>query len=61
MGRRNMFKSFSTSIQNSYEGYNADDVFIGWFWDILITEFEDAHKKKFLTFVTGSDVPPLGG
>ena len=43
----------SHRFQNSYEGYNADDVFIGWFWDILITEFEDAHKKKFLTFVTG--------
>ena len=41
-------------------GYSAEDPYMQSFWRIL-QSFDDVQKRKFLTFVTGSDRVPLGG
>ena len=48
-------------LSAKYEGgFRQDDPYIQSFWQIL-TSFDDSLKRKFLTFVTGSDRVPLGG
>jgi len=46
--------------QARYEGYTADEQYIQDFWDILTTA-DLAEKKRFLHFVTGSNLAPVGG
>eukprot|EP00930_Biecheleria_cincta_P026010 TRINITY_DN18408_c0_g2_i2.p1 TRINITY_DN18408_c0_g2~~TRINITY_DN18408_c0_g2_i2.p1 ORF type:complete len:1336 (-),score=224.67 TRINITY_DN18408_c0_g2_i2:24-4031(-) len=41
-------------------GYNDKDTYIEWFWEVL-SEFDEAQKKRFLAFVTGCPRSPLGG
>lgn len=43
-----------------YVGIEPTDQNVAWFWEIL-QEFDDAHKKAFLLFATGSDRSPLRG
>lgn len=40
-----------------YERFSPDDQIIKWFWEI-IEEYSDQMKRKFLSFVTGTDRLP---
>merc|ERR1712061_538538 len=43
-----------------YDGFTEDSSYIEAFWKILLT-FDKEQKKRFLSFVTGSDLAPVGG
>jgi len=43
-----------------YDGYSEDLPYIEAFWQILL-KFDKVQKKRFLSFVTGSDLAPVGG
>ncbi len=43
------------------DGYTKDDLTIQHFWKILLDDFDESEKKKFLKFLTGSDRAPLRG
>lgn len=43
-----------------YDGFEEDSGYIETFWKLLLT-FDSVQKKKFLSFVTGSDLAPVGG
>lgn len=32
-----------------------------WFWEIVLDEWDDAMRRKLLTFSTGSDRAPING
>jgi ubiquitin-protein ligase E3 A len=42
------------------DGYDADSPAVAMFWQVLY-EFDNAEKKAFLRFLTGSDRCPVGG
>lgn len=52
------FKEMEASTQ--YENCSKKDPTIVWFWEVL-HEFDDAHKRMFLKFTTGSDRSPIRG
>lgn len=43
-----------------YEGYTENSKVIEHFWQVL-SEFDEAMKRLFLSFVTGTDRAPIGG
>jgi len=43
-----------------YEGFNEDSSYMEAFWQMLLS-FDTLQKKVFLSFVTGSDLAPVGG
>jgi HECT-domain (ubiquitin-transferase)/Regulator of chromosome condensation (RCC1) repeat len=43
-----------------YEGYSADSPVIKYLWEVLFS-FDVESRKKFLSFVCGSDRAPIGG
>lgn len=43
-----------------YEGFAEDTDYIEGFWNVLL-QFDSSEKKRFLSFVTGSDLAPVGG
>ncbi|CAJ1338033.1 unnamed protein product [Effrenium voratum] len=43
-----------------YDGFQEDSGYIKSFWDLLL-KFDLGQKKRFLSFVTGSDLAPVGG
>jgi ubiquitin-protein ligase E3 A len=43
-----------------YRGCTAIAPQVLWFWEVF-SEFDEEKKKKFLFFVTGSDLAPIGG
>eukprot|EP00438_Fugacium_kawagutii_P032513 Skav233913 [mRNA] locus=scaffold435:499367:513640:+ [translate_table: standard] len=43
-----------------YDGYQEDSDYIVSFWKLLMN-FDLVQKKRFLSFVTGSDLAPVGG
>jgi len=43
-----------------YDGYTEDSPYVTAFWDLLLA-FDVEQKKRFLSFVTGSDLAPVGG
>jgi len=52
---------FSQLRKNAhYDGYQEDSPYIKSFWDLLL-KFDTVQKKRFLSFVTGSDLAPVGG
>ncbi|CAE7931932.1 UBE3A, partial [Symbiodinium necroappetens] len=52
---------FSQLRKNAhYDGYQEDSSYIKSFWDLLLN-FDKVQKKRFLSFVTGSDLAPVGG
>eukprot|EP00439_Symbiodinium_sp_Y106_P070479 s98_g12.t1 len=52
---------FSQLRKNAhYDGYQEDSPYIKSFWDLLLN-FDKVQKKRFLSFVTGSDLAPVGG
>uniref|UniRef100_A0A0L8FP38 HECT-type E3 ubiquitin transferase n=1 Tax=Octopus bimaculoides TaxID=37653 RepID=A0A0L8FP38_OCTBM len=44
----------------TYDGYNAADVTVKYFWDVVY-KFPTELQKKLLLFTTGSDRVPIGG
>jgi hypothetical protein len=44
-----------------YEGFEDDSPIVSWFWDLVLNQFSNEQRRKFLWFVTGSDRIPLGG
>jgi ubiquitin-protein ligase E3 A len=52
------FKEMEASTQ--YENCSKKDPTILWFWEVL-HELDDAHKRMFLKFTTGSDRSPIRG
>ena len=42
-------------------GFNPDQPMIKWFWDIVLTEWDDEKRRKLLSFTTGSDRAPVNG
>jgi len=34
---------------------------MAWFWDIVLNEWDEAKRRKLLTFSTGSDRAPVSG
>eukprot|EP00931_Biecheleriopsis_adriatica_P005920 TRINITY_DN107399_c0_g1_i1.p1 TRINITY_DN107399_c0_g1~~TRINITY_DN107399_c0_g1_i1.p1 ORF type:complete len:1319 (-),score=266.73 TRINITY_DN107399_c0_g1_i1:64-4020(-) len=52
---------FSQLKRNAhYDGFSEDLPYITQFWQLLLT-FDMVQKKRFLSFVTGSDLAPVGG
>lgn len=52
---------FSQLQRNSqYEGFGKDSPYIEAFWRLLL-RFDAVHQRAFLSFVTGSDLAPVGG
>jgi len=52
---------FSQLRKNThYEGFSEDSEYVASFWTVLLT-FDSVQKKRFLSFVTGSDLAPVGG
>lgn len=52
---------FSQLRRNAhYDGFTEDLVYIEAFWQLLL-QFDVNQKKRFLSFVTGSDLAPVGG
>jgi len=43
-----------------YDGYEEDSPYIETFWNLLLS-LDTEKKKLFLSFVTGSDLAPVGG
>lgn len=43
-----------------YDGYQEDSEYVASFWKLLMN-FDLVQKKRFLSFVTGSDLAPVGG
>jgi hypothetical protein len=41
-------------------GYTGDSPLINWFWSVF-EDFDEVHKKKFLSFVTGYERFPVNG
>lgn len=42
-------------------GFTPDSQLVAWFWDIVMDEWDDANRRKLLTFSTGSDRAPVNG
>eukprot|EP00798_Chlamydomonas_sp_ICE-L_P020115 gene20115-26841_t len=42
------------------DGFSSTDEAVLWFWEVLHS-FNEEQKKKFLSFVTGSDRVPIKG
>ena len=42
-------------------GFTKDCKMMQWFWDIVLNEWDDAKRRKLLTFSTGSDRAPVSG
>lgn len=42
-------------------GYTPESKLIGWFWEIVLDEWDDAQRRKLLSFSTGSDRAPVNG
>lgn len=52
---------FSQLKRNAhYEGYSEDSEYVEAFWQLLL-QLDVSQKKRFLSFVTGSDLAPVGG
>jgi len=52
---------FSQLKRNAhYDGYTDDLAYIESFWKVLL-KLDGVQKKRFLCFVTGSDLAPVGG
>jgi len=52
---------FSQLQRNAhYEGFAEDSQYVLAFWQLLLS-FDISQKKRFLSFVTGSDLAPVGG
>jgi len=52
---------FSQLQRNAhYEGFTEDSQYVLAFWQLLLS-FDISQKKRFLSFVTGSDLAPVGG
>merc|ERR1712014_227908 len=52
---------FSQLRRNAhYEGFQDDSPYVETFWQVLLS-FDASQKKRFLSFVTGSDLAPVGG
>jgi len=52
---------FSQLRRNAhYDGFTEDMPYIEAFWRLLL-QFDAVQKKRFLSFVTGSDLAPVGG
>jgi hypothetical protein len=45
----------------SYENYTTASETIGFFWSILLDDFDDNQRREFLKFLTGSDRAPIRG
>ena len=43
-----------------YDGFAEDSTYIEAVWQLLLS-FDATQKKRFLSFVTGSDLAPVGG
>lgn len=43
-----------------YEGFSEDSTYVEAFWQVLLA-LDSNQKKRFLSFVTGSDLAPVGG
>lgn len=43
------------------DGYTADHQVAKWLWEIVLEDFNDEQRKKFLAFCTGSDRAPILG
>ena len=42
-------------------GYTPDCPHMTWLWEIILGEWEDDKRRKFLAFATGSDRAPVNG
>jgi hypothetical protein len=42
-------------------GYTRECKEMTWFWDIVLNEWDEAKRRKLLTFSTGSDRAPVSG
>jgi len=47
-------------LTSSYDGYEEDEPYMESFWRVLM-KFDCVQRKRFLSFVTGSDLAPVGG
>lgn len=43
------------------DGYNKESVMVSWLWEVINEDMDDAQRKLFLQFTTGSDRAPIGG
>ena len=44
-----------------YNGYDPDCEMMTWLWEIVLEEWDDDTKRKWLAFSTGSDRAPVAG
>ena len=42
-------------------GYTPTSQMMTWLWEIVLDEWDDANRRKWLTFCTGSDRAPVNG
>jgi len=42
-------------------GYTPTSEMMTWLWEIILEEWDDAHRRKWLAFATGSDRAPVNG
>ena len=61
MGRKDLnFKELKRTTVYQ-DGYTRDSISVTHFWRVIEEHFEAEHKRKFLRFLTGSEMSPVKG